>query len=87
VTSQKLINIVTAIKNLTNQAEFSLSDEDYTNINWLTEIDYEPTVEEIETEITRLENLENVRLQTKASAQAKLAALGLTVEDLQALGL
>ena len=27
------------------------------------------------------------KLQTKATAQAKLAALGLTVEDLQALGL
>ena len=30
---------------------------------------------------------ENARAQAKAAAQAKLATLGLTVEDLQALGL
>jgi len=38
-------------------------------------------------DLARIEAEKNAKLQAKAAAQAKLAALGLTVEDLTALGL
>jgi hypothetical protein len=38
-------------------------------------------------DLANLEALKKAKLEAKATAQAKLAALGLTVEDLQALGL
>ena len=47
-------------------------------------------IAEVEKEKTKAKNLafeQEVKAEAKAAAQAKLAALGLTVEDLQALGL
>jgi len=38
-------------------------------------------------DLARIEAEKNAKLAAKAAAQAKLAALGLTVEDLTALGL
>ena len=46
--------------------------------------------EQIETDLQErkeYEMLKQTKEQAKAAAQAKLAALGLTIEDLQALGL
>jgi uncharacterized protein YqfA (UPF0365 family) len=47
-------------------------------------------IAEVEKEKTKAKNLafeQEVKAEARAAAQAKLAALGLTVEDLQALGL
>lgn len=56
----------------------------------LTGAEYDAQIEEI-WRLTKkseaLAELEAERAAAKAAAQAKLAALGLTVEDLQALGL
>lgn len=80
-----------AIKKLKPRAEFSFSDEDYSTINWIVLDGDAPTQTEIDAAIEQVKADEAQAIidqaNAKAVAQAKLAALGLTVEDLQALGL
>lgn len=71
-------------------AEWTLNGDDYKGLTWLSETtkptkkqldDLWAEVEaEIQAEITG-------KAERKSAAQAKLVALGLTVEDLKALGL
>jgi hypothetical protein len=80
-----------AIRHLKPNAQFSFTDEDYSTIKWdLLEGDA-PTQAEINAAIEQVKTNEAQEVidkaNAKATAQAKLAALGLTVEDLQALGL
>ena len=60
-------------------------------LEWLDSNQIEPTEAEIEQGLKDYEAAEKTKLKSKseakAAAQAKLAALGLTVEDLTALGL
>jgi hypothetical protein len=71
-------------------SEWTLDGEEYKGLTWLSDTP-KPTKakldgywDEVQAEdITKAET----KIQAKASAQAKLAALGLTVEDLTALGL
>jgi hypothetical protein len=80
-----------AIKLLKPTAEFSYSDNDYSTIKWDVLEGEAPTQAEIDIAIEEVKAIEaneaEAKAQSKAAAQAKLAALGLTVEDLQALGL
>ena len=80
-----------AIKLLKPTAEFSYSDNDYSTIKWDILEGEAPTQEEIDIAIEEVKAIEaneaEAKAQSKAAAQAKLAALGLTTEDLQALGL
>ena len=85
------IHLVKAIKRLKPDSEFSFIDDDYSTIKWdLLEGDA-PTQKQIDDAIEQIKADEIAEVQAKAAAkvaaQAKLAALGLTVEDLQALGL
>ena len=80
-----------AIKSLKPNAEFSFSDDDYSTIKWdvldgeaPTQADIDEAIEQVKTDEARAVI---DQANAKAAAQAKLAALGLTVEDLQALGL
>ena len=83
--------LVEAIKKLKPTAEFSLIDNDYSTIKWDVLEGKAPTQAQIDSAIEQVKINETVEAEAKAkrklSAQAKLAALGLTVEDLQALGL
>ena len=69
-------------------ANFVLRDDELT---WLDESQTEPTDAEIAAGLVSYKKAqdaeEKARVAAKESAQAKLAALGLTVEDLTALGL
>jgi hypothetical protein len=69
-------------------AEFVIRDN---VLEWLDDNQIEPTEAEIEQGLKDYKAAEKAKLKSqsdaKAAAQAKLAALGLTVEDLQALGL
>lgn len=60
-------------------------------LEWLDENQTEPTKNEIEAGLIAYQSAQEAEAEekaiAKATAQAKLAALGLTVEDLQALGL
>ena len=80
-----------AIKKLKPNAEFSFNDEDYSTIQWYVLDGKAPTQAEIDDAIEQVKADEAQavidKASAKAAAQAKLAALGLTVEDLQALGL
>lgn len=82
--------IVEALAYLAPKGGWTLSGDDYANLVWLVP-GTPPTLDEIKNEIANLEikkaqdkiDRENARLV----AEAKLAALGLTGDDLKALGL
>ena len=80
-----------AIQKLQPKAEFTFTDNDYSTIQWIKLDGNAPTQAEIDNAIDQVKADETQvvidQANAKASAQAKLAALGLTVEDLQALGL
>lgn len=83
--------IALAIKSLKPDAEFVFYDNDYSTINWIKITGKAPTQSEIDAAIVKIKADQEAALTqaatNKASAQAKLTALGLTVEDLEALGL
>ncbi len=80
-----------AILKLKPNSEFSYSDRDYSTIKWNVLDGDAPTKKEIDDAIKQIKADEITEIKTKAKAkevaQAKLEALGLTVEDLTALGL
>ena len=83
--------LVKAIKKLKPSAEFSFIDDDYSTIKWDILEGNAPTQAEINAAIEQVKADEiaeaEAKAEAKAAAQAKLAALGLTVSDLEALGL
>ena len=83
--------ITLAIKKLKPTAEFSFIENDYSTIKWDVLEGDAPTQDEVDAAI---EAVKQEKAQTeaeaaakKAAAEAKLAALGLTSDDLKALGL
>jgi hypothetical protein len=83
--------LANAIHKLKPGAEFSFSDDDYSTIKWDVLEGDAPTQAEIDNAIEQVKADEiaeaEAKVLAKATAQAKLAALGLTVGDLKALGL
>ena len=83
--------LLKAIKRLRPTAQFSIVDGDYATIKWDVLEGTAPTQVEIDAEIESIKQ-EEIEAQTeaaakKSAAQSKLAALGLTIDDLKALGL
>ncbi len=80
-----------AIKKLRPDAEFSFTNEDYSTIKWDVLEGDAPTEKEIDVAIKQVkadeQQAEIDKAAKKASAEAKLAALGLDADDLKALGL
>jgi hypothetical protein len=80
-----------AIFKLKPNAEFVIINNDYSTIDWHILEGDAPTQTEINDAIEQVKADEAQAIidqaNAKATAQSKLAALGLTVEDLQALGL
>ena len=80
-----------AIQYLKPNAEFSFEGTDYSTINWHVLEGSAPTWSEIETAHQAIKTAEAQAeaeaASKKAAAEAKLAALGLTADDLKALGL
>jgi len=70
-------------------AAFSMVDDDISTVVWRTEGIATPTQEEIDAKIKQIEDEEAAKVTAKAaakeSAQAKLAAIGLTPEEIAAL--
>ncbi len=87
----KSIYMSKAIQKLKPNSEFSFTDDDYSTINWIKLDGQAPTQSEIDAAIEQVKADEvaeaEAKATTKAVAQSKLAALGLTTEDLRALGL
>jgi len=72
------------------QAEWSITNEDYESLIW-----YSKTPKPTQSELDELSDEVDLQIEAeikakaakKAAAEAKLAALGLTADDLKALGL
>jgi hypothetical protein len=83
--------LVKAILKLRPTSEFSFTDNDYSTINWIVLKGTAPTQKEIDAAITQVKADEIAQAEAKATAKAaaegKLAALGLTADDLRVLGL
>ena len=73
-----------AIAKLKPHAEYVLTNRDYSTIKWIVLDGDAPTQKEIDAAI---KEIKNQKAQAKATAEGKLAALGLTTDDLRALGL
>ena len=84
----EFIDKVRAIRFIRPNAEFVLTGDE---LNWVDKNQTKPTDAEIQAGWIAYEaaeeSAEQARLTAKSNAQAKLTALGLTIEDLQALGL
>jgi hypothetical protein len=82
------IDKINAIQFIKPNAEFVLRGDE---IEWLDKKQTEPTNAQIEAAWVAYQAAQQAEAEAKATAKAtaqgKLAALGLTVEDLQALGL
>ena len=83
--------LVRAIKKLKPTAEFSFQEDDYSTIKWDVLEGTAPTQAQIDVAIEQVKADEitqaEAKAQAKAVAEGKLAALGLTTDDLRALGL
>lgn len=83
--------LIAAIQYLRPNAEFSIENGDYSTIKWDVLDGNAPTVNEINDAIAEIKAAEVIEAEAKATAkiaaQEKLAALGLTTDDLKALGI
>mgnify|MGYP007090480905 CR=1 FL=1 len=83
--------LAAAIQSLCPKAEFSYINEDYSTIKWDVLEGDAPTQKEIDAAIKEIKadeaQAEATKATAKAAAEGKLAALGLTTDDLRALGL
>ena len=81
---------IDVLQMLCPNVEYTLCEDDYDSIIWnsgepaITKKEFENGFAQFDTWKAEQDSAQRA---AKASAQAKLAALGLTVEDLQALGL
>jgi hypothetical protein len=80
-----------AIQKLRPDSEYKFSEQDYSTIEWIKLEGKAPTKAEIDAAIEQVKadevQAELDKAAKKAAAEAKLAALGLTADDLKALGL
>jgi hypothetical protein len=74
--------LVTAIKNLHPEAEFSFTDNDYSTIKWDVLEGDAPTAKAIEDEIKRIKEEEEAKPLAKA---ALLTKLGITADEAKLL--
>jgi hypothetical protein len=78
------MSFIQAIQKLRPEAEVTIIDNDYATAIWHKLEGKPPTEAEV---LAKLEDLKQQEADAKAIAEAKLVALGLSIEDLRALGL
>lgn len=74
-----------AIQSLRPGAEFSINDKDINTIIWHTEGVTTPSQEEIDAKIAEMEAEAEAKANARQNALSKLAALGLTADEIAAL--
>ena len=79
------MSTVRAIASLRPDAEFSINNDDINTIVWHTEGASTPSQEEISAKIAELEAVDAAKIDARQSALSKLAALGLTPEEIASL--
>ena len=81
-----MITTQQAVASLRPNIEWTMDGDDVENITWHTEGVEPLTTAEVQAEIQRLEQVAvdevDARAALRASAEAKLAALGLTVDEI-----
>lgn len=75
--------ITMALLQIAPTAQWRLSGDDYSNIEWYSE-EKKPTLTQVKNAITNIESLNNQKAEQK---QAVLDRLGITEEELRLLGL
>jgi DNA-binding NarL/FixJ family response regulator len=65
--------------------EFTLNDNNLSTVRWNVEGTTTPTQAEVDAKIVELEAVDSAKVTARQSALAKLAALGLTTEEIAAL--
>jgi hypothetical protein len=74
--------LVKAIQSLKPNAEFSFTENDYSTIQWHVLDGDAPTESEIEAEIVKIKNDEDLQIKSNADAKAALLdRLGITAEE------
>jgi hypothetical protein len=85
------IELTRAIYLLRPTAEFSFENNDYSTIQWDVLEGKAPTLTEVKAAIEQVKANESAAkaqaVADKESAQAKLTALGLSIDELKAIGL
>ena len=85
------ITISEAISHIHPNSEFVIYGDDLDALTFIKPKNLTVTQEQVDVALIELEQIRQneaeAKATKKAAAQAKLASLGLTVEDLQALGL
>lgn len=76
----KSMKLVQAIKNLAPDAQFSINDNDLTQVVWIDESIARPTNEEIMQEYNRIKDLP----EPEPTVADKLASVGLSLDELKA---
>jgi DNA-binding NarL/FixJ family response regulator len=74
-----------ALSALRPGVEFTFNNEDLSTIKWSVEGTTTPTQAEVNAKIVELEAVDTAKVTARQSALAKLAALGLTAEEIAAL--
>jgi DNA-binding NarL/FixJ family response regulator len=74
-----------ALNALRPNEEFTLNNDDLSTIRWNSGSVTTPSQEEIDAKVAELEAADAAKVDARQSALAKLAALGLTVEEIAAL--
>lgn len=81
-----MITTAQAVASLRPGIEWTMDGEDVENITWHTEGAEPLTTAEVQAEVQRLEQVAvaevEARVALRASAEAKLAALGLTLDEI-----
>jgi hypothetical protein len=85
------ISVSEAISHIHPNSEFVIYNNDLDRLTFIKPDNLTVTQEQVDAALIELEQIRQneaeAKAQAKETAQAKLAALGLTLEDLQALGL
>jgi DNA-binding NarL/FixJ family response regulator len=74
-----------ALSALRPGVEFTLNDNNLSTVRWNVEGTTTPTQAEVDAKIVELEAVDSAKVTARQSALAKLAALGLTTEEIAAL--
>ena len=74
-----------ALSALRPGVEFTLNDNNLSTVRWNVEGTTTPTQAEVDSKIVELEAVDSAKVTARQSALAKLAALGLTTEEIAAL--
>ena len=74
-----------ALSHLLPDAQWAMDNNDYDNIQWFSEDIEKPSKSELDNAINEIQAEAQAKVVARQSALAKLAALGLTQEEIEAL--